>query len=83
MFSSRSLKDAYTGGQDRQSELGIALSSLPPLPLATFRIHVAMIPFPCQPAAPPELLRRSDGKVFEGIVLIVKTPDVVNVPAFR
>ena len=46
VFSSRSLKDAYAGGQDRQPELGIALSSLPPLPFATFRIHVTMIPFP-------------------------------------
>ena len=80
MFPSRSLKDAYAGGQDGQAELGIALSSFPPLPLAALRVHLAMIPFPCQPAASPELLRCSDGEMFEGIVFVVKTPDIVNVP---
>jgi hypothetical protein len=82
VFPSRSLKDAYAGRQDRQPELGIALSSLPPFSLAAFWVHVTMIPFPRQPATSPKLLRCSNGEVFEGIMLIVKTPDVVNIPSF-
>jgi len=42
-----------------------------------------MIPFSSQSASSPELLRSSGSEVFEGIVLVVEAPDVVNIAIFK